>query len=256
MKIKIISILSLILLTLLPQAFAHELWVNALPPENGLIRADLGYSHDFPKAEPIAEDRLHIFKPLVLVTPEGQMDMVQSGENYAYQKKRDLKEETCMVLGFYQPTFWSKGASGWAQTDRIQRPDADYVEEAVMYGKTIVNIKGSTDDALIKKPVGMRLEIIPLVNPATVKAGETFPMKILCDGKPARMLPVEGCFAGFSDKGYMAFYGKTDAKGLIEFIPLKPGYWVVKVKQTLEHEDKKRADEVVLSSALTFTISE
>ncbi len=238
------------------QAFGHELWVNALPIENGLFRADIGYGHAFPAPEPIADDRLHIFKPLVLVTPEKEMAMVQSGENYAYQIKTDLKKETCMVLGFYRPTFWSKGVSGWAQTDRLQRPDANYVEEAVMYGKTIVNINGATDDALIKKPVGMRLEIVPLVNPATVKAGDKFPMQVICDGQGAKLTEVTGCFAGFSDKGYMAFSGRTDLKGLIDFIPLKPGYWIVKAKQALEHQDKKRADEVVLLSTLTFTIME
>ena len=256
MKTKISLALILILTVFLPQAFAHGLWVNALSPENGMVRADIGYGHEFPKAAPIAADRLHILKPLVLVTPEGQVEMVQSGENYAYRKEMALKKQTLMVLGFYRPTFWSKGASGWSQTDRIQRPDADYVEEAVMYGKTILNIKGAREDALIKKPVGMRLEIVPLVNPATVKAGEKFPMQVLCDGKPARVVAVDGCFAGFSDKGYMAFHGETDVRGMIDFIPLKPGYWIVKVEQTIEYEDKTRADEVVLSSSLTFTIPE
>ncbi len=256
MRTKITLFLSLMLFALGSQAFGHELWVNALPPENGLIRADIGYGHDFPTAETIADDRLHIFKPLVLVTPEKQIEMVQSGENYAYQVKMDLKKETCMVLGFYRPTFWSRGESGWAQTDRIQRPDADYVEEAVMYGKTILNINGAADDALIKKPVGMRLEIVPLVNPATVKAGDKFPMQVLCDGKPARVVRVVGCFAGFSDKGYMAFSGETDVKGMIDFIPLKAGYWIVKTRETLKNKDKTRADEVVLASTLTFTIQE
>ena len=31
-----------------------------------ILHADLGYSHDFPNVEKIADDRVHIFKPLQL----------------------------------------------------------------------------------------------------------------------------------------------------------------------------------------------
>jgi uncharacterized GH25 family protein len=241
---------------LLSPAHAHEFWVNASPPEDGLFRADLGYGHEFPNPESIPEERSHIFKPLVLATPDGEVPMDQVGENYAYQTKHDLQKGTCMVLGYYQPTFWSKGVDGWAQSDRLQRPDADYVEEAVMYAKTIVNIQGAAEDDLIGKPTGMRLEIVPLLNPAKVKPGEKIPMQVLCDGKPAKLAVVEGTFAGFSDKEYKAFHGRTDLKGRIDFIPLKAGYWIVKVEQTLAHPDKERADEVVLVSTLTFAISQ
>lgn len=240
--------------SILSSAHAHDLWVNASEPENGIFRADIGYSHDFPNAEPIPEDRLHIFEPLVLVTPDGKITLDQVGENYAYQKKDGLKKGSYMVLGFYRPTYWSNGSGGWAQTDRLQRPDAEYVEEAAMFGKTIVNVQGASEDDLISQPAGMRLEIVPLTNPAKVKAGDKFPMQVMFDGKPAKFIAVEGTFVGFSEKGYKAFYGKTDIKGCIDFIPLKPGYWIVNVEYAFEHPDKTRADEVVLKSALTFTI--
>jgi hypothetical protein len=110
------------------------------------------------------------------------------------------------------------------------------------------------DDGLITKPVGQRLEIVPLINPAKVKVQDKFPMQVLCDGKPANAINVEATFAGFSDRDYKAFQGKTNMKGLIDFIPLKHGYWVAQAKQTFEHPDKIRADEVVLVSTLTFKI--
>lgn len=243
-----------ILLTAPLSAQAHELWVMAQPPQDGVFKADIGYGHDFPNLEPIPAKRLHIFEPLVLVTPAGKITLDQVGENYAYQKKIDLKKGSYPVLGFYKPTFWSNGTGGWAQTDRAQRPDADYVEEAIMYGKTIVNVEGASDDSFISKPVGQRLEIVPLVNPAKVKVGDKMPLQVLLDGKPARELAVNATFGGFSDKGYQAFAGKTDVRGCIDFLPLKEGYWIVRASHKSQHSDPKKADELVLNSSLTFNI--
>jgi uncharacterized GH25 family protein len=229
--------------------------VNASGFKDGLLKADLGYGHDFPGPEPIAAERLHIFKPLELFTPEKVITLDQVGENYAYQKKAKLKKGSFLVIGTYQPTFWSKGPGGWSQTDRIQRPDATYVEEAIMCAKTIVDVQGAVDADFIAKPVGQRLEIVPLIHPDKVKVAEKFPMQVLCDDRPAKVISIEATFAGFSDKGYQAFQGKTDLKGHIDFIPLKQGYWVVKAKHAFEHPDQARADEVVLVATLTFKIN-
>jgi uncharacterized GH25 family protein len=242
-------------LSMITSVYAHEFWINAPEPKNGLVRADIGYGHAFPKPEPIAADRIHIFKPLQLITPDGLSTLEQSGENYAYQKKENLKKGSYMVIGSYQPTFWSNGPGGWTQTDRTQRSDAVYVEEAIMCAKTIVNVQGGADDNLITKPVGQRLEIVPLINPAKVKVEEKLPLQVLFDGKPAKTVNIEATFDGFSDKGYKAFQGQTDLRGHVDFIPLKGGYWVVAAKHVLDHPDKAKADEVVLVSTFTFQIN-
>ena len=239
-----------------PSAFAHDFWVNAARPENGVLKAEIGYGHGFPKPETIAEERVHLFDSLYLATPEEKVKLVQSGENYAYEGKKELTKGSYMVLGYYHPTFWSNGDDGWAQKDRHQRPDAKYCEEVSMFAKTILNIDGSDDDSFITKPTGQRLEIVPLMNPAKVKAGEKFTVQILVDGKPLKTAKLEATFGGFSDKDFKAFSGRADLQGIIDIIPLKAGYWFAKVSHAFEHEDKTRADEVVLVSTLTFHIGE
>ena len=49
-------------------AQAHDVWVAAPTHQfaGQILHADLGYSHDFPNVEKIADDRVHIFKPLQL----------------------------------------------------------------------------------------------------------------------------------------------------------------------------------------------
>ena len=56
-------------------ADAHEFWINAKAPEGGVLKADIGFGHGFPDPETIPEDRIAVFEPLNLVTPEGTTAM-------------------------------------------------------------------------------------------------------------------------------------------------------------------------------------
>ena len=233
---------------------AHDFWVTVKETGNKVFKADIGYGHDFPSSEPIPEDRVHLFAPLKLVTLDDVITLDQVGENYAYQKKIELKMGSYMVLGLCRSSFWSKGPGGWAQKDRIQRPDATIVREAILCTKTVFNMDGATDSKVITAPAGQRLEIVPMVNPSNVKAGSKFPVKVLYDGEPVKITSITATFAGFSDRNYQAFQGKTDLKGQIDIIPLKSGCWIAKTKHVLKHPDQARADEFVLVATLTFNI--
>lgn len=239
-------------------AGAHELWVNAYAPKDGVLKAEIGYGDLFSKMEPIAKDRVQIFEPLRLVTPEGSFEMTQKGENYAYELAKNLKKGSVLVLAAYRPTFWSRGSdNSAAQSNRKQRPDAVYVEEAIMYSKTVVDIDGGSDVEFITKPVGQRLEIVPQADPSTVRPGGKLPVQLLMDGEPLKRAEVLASFNGFSEKyTTKAFRDRTDQNGMVDIIPLKTGYWYVSVKNTVPYEDKTLCDEVVLNSTLTFHITE
>ena len=68
------KLLLISLIGICASAQAHEVWVNAPAKlaSSDTLRADLAYSHDFPHAEKIADDRLHIFAPLQLTSPDGK----------------------------------------------------------------------------------------------------------------------------------------------------------------------------------------
>ena len=77
-----------------------------------ILKAELGYG-EFPEFEPIAKERLDIFKPLQLVTPQGRENLVQKGlHNYQFQSAKPVKDGSFLVLAEYQPTFWSKKRGG------------------------------------------------------------------------------------------------------------------------------------------------
>lgn len=250
-------------------AEAHEFWVNA-EYKDGLLKADLGYGHEYPDPEPIAADRTHLFEPLKLITAEGATEMAQTGaDNFHYEAAADLKKGDYLVIGNYKPTFWAKGAEGWKQADKakykeLTKVDATYAEEAAMYAKLVLNLDGAEGMDVITKPVGQRLEMVPQVNPATVKPGQRFPVLVLVDGKPAKTAEVKAVYAGFAGDAkdgdpaneYKAFYGRTDLKGIINIIPSKAGYWNASVEVKVPYADKTVADESVLVSRLTFVIAE
>lgn len=91
MKVKQLFLVGLILST--SAAHAHRVWVTSNHTHGGeVLKAELGYG-EFPELEPIAKDRLHIFrKPMQLITERGKEDLQQKGQyNYQYESKNRLK---------------------------------------------------------------------------------------------------------------------------------------------------------------------
>ncbi len=251
----VITVLSLSMIA--SGALAHDFWLNA-KSEGKVFKAEIGYGHDFPNPEPIPEKRIHLFeKHLLLHTPKEVVEIPQKGkENYEFQVEKELPKGSYLFTGKYLPTYWSKGPDGWKQEDKKGYPTATYSELAVMFAKTVLNVDGYVKADFTSKPLGDRLEIVPLVNPATVHPGSVMPLQVLLDGKPLKTAEVQATFAGFSEnKEYKAFVGHADLEGKVNMVVLKEGYWLVKVKHVIKNEDTSRADETVLVATLTFHIN-
>ncbi|EGV35214.1 TPA: DUF4198 domain-containing protein [Neisseria weaveri] len=245
-------------------AHAHRVWVETGHTHGGeILKAELGYG-EFPDMEPIAADRLNIFKPLQLVTAEGKQDLQQKGEhNYQYQSKRPVRDGSYLVIAEYLPTFWSKNAAGWKRVDMKAMPDATYCEQTRMYGKNIVNVgHESADTAIITKPVGHKLEIVPLDNPANIHVGERFKVKVLFNGEPLPNATLTATFDGFdtSDRSKthkveaQAFSDKTGADGTVDIIPLRQGFWKANVEHSTAYSDPAVCQKQANYSTLTFEI--
>ncbi|MDO4878900.1 MAG: DUF4198 domain-containing protein [Neisseria sp.] len=246
-------------------SYAHRVWVKTGHTHGGeVLKAELGYG-EFPDFEPIAKERLHIFsQPMRLYTDKGREDLVQKGEfNYQYESKKPVHEGSFLVTAEYQPTFWSKNKAGWKKTDLKGMPDADYCEQTRMYGKNIVNVgHESADTAVITRPVDQLLEIVPLDNPANVRVGELFKVKVLYKGEPLAGVPVTATFEGFDltdrKKSHkveaQAFYDVTGNDGTVDIIPLRQGFWKASVEYKTDFADQKICQKQASYSTLTFEI--
>ena len=248
-------------------ASAHELWVNA-PDKiavDDVLKAELAYGHDYPAAEPIDADRLHIFKPLQLIDSSGKaQDLQQKGENYQYEAKDKLAAGSYWLSAVYQPTFWSKNKDGWKQQNLTEMTDATACQQAQMFGKKLLVVgDGAVDVAAISKPIGQNLEIVPLADPTQVKVDERFPVQIYYQGKPlagATVIATSDTFmakdldATRDERPPQAFSGKTDKDGKVNVIPQLEGLWKIKVAHKAPFEDQKTCLEYSNTATLLVTI--
>lgn len=258
------TLLSILLCTSVFPAHAHRVWVSTDHTHGGeILKAELGYG-EFPDFEPIAEDRKNIFKPLQLITEAGKQNLVQKGtHNYQYQSAKPVKDGSYLVVGEYQPTFWSKNAAGWKRVSIKEMPDATYCEQTRMYGKHIANVgHESADTAIISRPLGHMLEIVPLDNPANVHVGERFKVRVLLNGEPLPNQVLTATFDGFdtSDRSKthkveaQAFSDVTNDKGEVDIIPLRQGFWKANVEHKSDFPDQKVCQKIANYSTLTFQI--
>ena len=260
------KLLCTLLLCAAALAHAHEVWVNAPAelPSKDILKAELAYSHDFPHAEKIPADRVHIFTPLALTTPSGTTAaMKQQGENYQYAAAK-LKKGSYIVSAMYKPTFWSKDAAGkWTQQSLAERPEAVFCEQSRMFGKSIVIVDGAVDMAAISRPVGHTLEIIPLANPNTAKPGALFPVQILYQGEPlagatvtatADTVIAHDTEAARDHREPQAFSGKTDKQGKANILPLVEGLWKVKAVHKTPFADSKVCNESAAYATLIVPV--
>ncbi len=239
-------------------ASAHDLWSTAEKPEAGQpLTAVIGYGHNFPEWENIPDDEIGLFKPVRVIGPEGDLTMKPGKTNYQAVSTEALAKGTYLVIADVQPVFWTKTPKGWSQKPRNEEPQATacglYIENA----KGLVNVGGDTATAVISKPVGLPLEIIPLANPAAVKPGQRLQMKVLFQGRPLAGAKVEARSAGFAKEalaGAQAFSDTTDHEGLVNFVPLADGDWIVTVRNVRPFPETEKCDTEDFGTSLFFTI--
>ena len=118
-----------------------------------------------------------------------------------------------------------------------------------MFGKafTVVGKKPLNTDMAMTR-LGLPLEIVPLKDPKTIKAGEAFPVQIFYKDQPlagetiiatSDTFVVKDMEAATSHREPQAFSGKTNSEGKVNFIPLIEGVWKLKVIHKEPFEDQK-----------------
>lgn len=97
-------------------------------------------------------------------------------------------------------------------------------ERYTKYAKTFVAVGASTTDASWREPVGIGLEIVPVVNPTKLTAGDTLTIRVLRDGAPAGGFPIGDAFAAETSSRLV----KTDANGVAKLLARRGGRWMLR----------------------------
>ncbi|MGH9804419.1 MAG: DUF4198 domain-containing protein [Candidatus Acidiferrales bacterium] len=101
------------------------------------------------------------------------------------------------------------------------------------------------------EPMGLTVEIVPLVDPCGLQQGDELEVEVLFNGRPLAGTWVGAGYAGVHGHGYPVWV-KTDAEGQAK-IPLdRKGAWFVRVLHMIPSKDFPDADWQSWFSTLTF----
>jgi len=104
--------------------------------------------------------------------------------------------------------------------------DKDAIEYYSKYPKTIVQVGTKMDDSPTK-PIGLLIEIVPMVNPYKLKKGDDLEVSVLFRGKPLRDAEIAWSYPGRGEE--FAGSTKTNEKGLASIPLIKAGPYVIRL---------------------------
>lgn len=155
-----------------------------------------------------------------------------------------------MLLGHRLPETWTKTPGGLKKGTLADFPGAtaSYVYEK--FCKTLVLV-GKPNDAW-KKPVGHKLEIVPVSDPAGFKAGQEVSFQVLYEGRPLStevLATYDGCT---KTPNSFAWHTEADDKGLARVKFSSKGLWLVRVQHKVP--GKNGVTEQVMRASLLFGV--
>jgi uncharacterized GH25 family protein len=163
-------------------------------------------------------------------------------------------DASTLVIANKTGDIWSVTPDGWKPGTRKSLEDQGIkVLRASLtdkFCKTIIN--PSASDKNFAAVAGQELEIVPVTNPADIKAGQYFQVKVIFKGQPASM-PVFATYDGFVKEfqNTYAYYTESDSEGIANIKITSPGLWIIRASKDNEPGVEGEYDSRSLRSILT-----
>jgi uncharacterized GH25 family protein len=246
---------------------AHTLWINATDHSpafsqkfGGEAKTYFGFGHRYPLDDYLSADHLSEY---VLVSPDGTKTALvpDNPAGFLATRVQFPKAGQYVVAASTKPGFYTM----YRENDEIRHKIgpktglgnvilSNYYEQ---YSKALFNV-GASEGNAFGKPVGHRLEIVPVENPFTLKGngGDTLTVKVLFNGQPARYCRVYATYGGFSVEDDFAYATTADGRGLAKIRLTHWGAWLIKANMKLPPTDdmKDKCNDMSYTSTLTMEI--
>ncbi len=122
------------------------------------------------------------------------------------------------------------------------------------YVKTLVQV-GDTGPGHFNKVIRQKIEIVPLVNPYSLKPGDSIVVQVLFDGKPLQNSLISATYPGFTDRPDTYDQAvRTGKDGQASFVLRHQGPWLIRVVHMLPLENSPEADWESFWASLTFEV--
>jgi uncharacterized GH25 family protein len=151
------------------------------------------------------------------------------------------RQGTAILVGQLEEPVETRAAQEGRPVAKIKREK---------FSKTLL-VVGSPDKSY-EKVLGHQLEIVPLSNPAVVRAGEELRVKLLLHGKPLNAM-VFATYDGFSKHDNTYAYATESKEGVAHIKLTQPGTWMVRVENRREVQQKE-FNQHVLKAVLVFSV--
>ena len=97
------------------------------------------------------------------------------------------------------------------------------------YGKTLIRVGDAKTDAHATRPVRLKVELVPLSDPTTMKVGERCRLRLLFEGKPVAGAMVGAIYASAKTQpDEWPLSARTDPQGEVEFTFEDSGPWLIR----------------------------
>lgn len=154
-------------------------------------------------------------------------------------------EDLAMISATFDNGYWSEQPDGeWVKKSKDQVEGA---KQGGRYMKYNVSLLKPLNDK--PKATGLPLEILPLVDPFTLKPGDKLEVQVLANGKPLADTELATEFITNRKKGVV----KTDSNGKAEVTIRNEGLNVLATETEVKSEDTTKADKTVNFATLAFT---
>jgi uncharacterized GH25 family protein len=233
-------------------AFSHEILLRPVT-EGSATRMMVESTHVFVKAEEL-EDAANL--KAMLATPAGMQDLplMQSGD-LSLAAELPAVDAAAWFVAHRLGLVYSSTPDGFKPGTRAENPDAAFTNRYEKFSKALVD---GRDAAFVTKPLGHTLELVPMSNPADLKAGDDLQVQVLYNGAPIAA-EVTATFDGFSETP-MTFAYATETgdeygtPGVAKVKVWQPGYWYVRVAHNAE-DPAGDVDTHVLRAILSFQVN-
>ena len=237
--LKRIIIFALVLSLLVLPASAHELTIKAKPgqkmKEGQAFHATVQSAHKFiipEEVEILSRVKAGIIEDGKLIEAELKANEPELCIDFSVTPK-DLSGSV-MLVAIKDGESWcvtNEGGKTGARKDlEAQGLKVLSANKYDKYAKAIFNT--SKGDKNFSQVLGHPLELIPITNPADLKAGDYFDVKILLNGQPYTG-PVWATYDGFVKEYENSYAYYTEAENGIAHVKITaPGLWGVRAAQS------------------------
>lgn len=232
-------------------ASAHDFWISKVQAEAGQPPVlTLGYGHNFPVGEDVPEENLATrFQGFTIDGPGGPVKLERGAETKLLTSAKPLADGIYVAWGEATPLFLTQSTQGWAikAKDEVENPLASNL--SAKHAKTVIKA-GQGGGDLWSKPVGQKLEIVPVADPTALAPSGQLKVKILFQGQPLPSAKVEA----FPSEGdpVSAVAGND---GVAELTLPRAGWWRVMVEHSIPYEgDRTKADNELNITSLAVEV--